>query len=215
MSKYELLIHGDEAEYAEITPRLRLRKYGSWLISEKKKQDKIAKQRARQVLAVVGLAGKISVEKGISQEEAFTLINGIDNGSNINITSEYIKEVTELVESSMGQTESDAKTLTMFLASRAQGLIDGEWVRLADWGDEDTDVLDDGTREKIVAFINEEQSGGSEVKDDDDEEEEEAGAEGNEVKPPTSGKKSKQTASGSSNTETTGTAATQESPLVE
>jgi len=215
MSKYELLIRGDEAEYTEVTPRLRLRKIGSWLIAEKKKQDKIAKQRARQVLAVINLAGKISAEKGISQEEAFSLINAIDSGSDISITSEYIEEVTQLVESSMGQTESDAKTLTMFLASRAEGLIDGEWTRLVDWSDDDTDCLDDGTREKIVAFINDEQSGGSEVKDEEDEEEDQKGAEGNEVSPPTSGKKSRLNVSAPSSTETTGTAATQESPLVE
>lgn len=215
MSKYELLVHGDEADYVEITPRLRLRKYGSWLIAEKKKQNKIAKERARHILSIVNLSKKIAAEKGISQDEAFALINNGNGESNISITADYMNEVAQLVESSMDEVDIDAKTLTMFMSSRAEGFMDGSWVRLVDWGMEDTEILDDKTREKIVAFINEEQGGGSKVNDDDDEEEEQAeGAEGNEMKPATGGKKSKSSASESSNSETTGTAATQESPLV-
>lgn len=214
MSKYEQLVHGDNAEYAEITPRLRLRKFGSWLISEKKKQDRIAKERSRQLLAIVQLAKKISVEKGISVDDAYIMINSADSGDNANITADYIEEVVQIVEAAQTQTDSDAKILTMFLQSRGEGLFDGEWKRLTDWSEEDTDVLDGVNREKIVQFINDEQAGGSEVKDDEDDEDEPKASEGNDKKPSATGSKSKSTASASSNSEMTGTDATQGSPLV-
>lgn len=214
MSKYEQLVHGDAADYTEITPRLRLRKYGSWLISEKKKQDRIAKERSRQLLAIVQLAKKISVEKGVSVDEAYVIINNADAGDNTNITADYIEEVVQIVEAAQTQTDSDAKILTMFIQSRGEGLFDGEWKRLADWAEEDTDVLNDATREKIVEFINNEQAGGSEVKDEEDDEEEPKASEGNGKKPSATGSKSKSTASESSSNETIGTDATQGSPLV-
>lgn len=214
MSKYAQLVHGDSADYTEITPRLRLRKYGSWLISEKKKQDKIAKERSRQLLAIVQLAKRISVEKEISVDDAFVLINNADNGDGASITADYIEEVTSIVQNATSQTQSDAQILTLFLQSRAEGLLDGGWSPLADWSEEDTDVLDDKTREKIVGFINDEQSGGSEVSDDDDEEDQPRASEGNEKKTSASGNRSKSTASASSNAEMTGTDATQGSPLV-
>jgi hypothetical protein len=214
MSKYAQLVHGDSADYTEITPRLRLRKYGSWLIGDKKKQDKIAKDRSRQLLAIVQLAKRISVEKEISVDDAFVLINNADNGDGASITADYIEEVTSIVQNATSQTQSDAQILTLFLQSRAEGLIDSEWTRLADWSEDDTDVLDDKTRESIVKFINEEQNGGSEITEDDDEEEEVKASEGNVKKPSASGNRSKSTASASSNAETTGTDATQGSPLV-
>lgn len=215
MSKYALLIHGDDATYTEITPRLRLRNYGSWLISEKIQQDRISKERSRQLLAIVQLAKRISIEKGVSVDEAFVLINSADAGENANITADYIEEVSQIVESAAGQTQSDAKILTLFLKSRAEGLISESWERLADWCDDDTYTLDDKTRERIVAFINQEQVGGSEAADADDEDDaDEKASEGNEKKSSVSGSKSKSTASESSSKEMTGTAATQGSPLV-
>jgi hypothetical protein len=214
MSKYEQLVHGDAADYTEITARLRLRKYGSWLIGDKKKQDKIAKDRSRQLLAIVQLAKKISVEKGVSVDEAYIMINSADSGENANITADYIEEVVQIVEAAQTQTDSDAQILTMFLQSRGEGLFDGEWKRLVDWSEEDTDVLDGVNREKIVQFINDEQSGGSEVKDEEDEEDQPKASEGNEKKSSATGSKSKSTASESSSSETIGMDATQGSPLV-
>jgi hypothetical protein len=213
MSKYQSLVHSDDAEYTQITPRLRMRNHGSWLIRERKGQDRIAKDRSRQLLAVVQLAKRIAADKGIEIDDAFMMINGAD-GSNASITADYIDEIGEIVESASSQTESDAQILTLFLKSRAEGFISEQWKRLSDWSTEDTDVLDDGTREKIVAFINKEQAGGSSVNDDDDEDAADENTEGNEKENSTSGSKRRSTASESSSNATTGTAATQESPLV-
>lgn len=214
MSKYEALVHGDDALYVDITPRLRMRKYGSWLIKEKKQQARIAKERSRQLLAIVQLAKKISVEKNVSIDDAYLMINQADTPENASITSDYIDEVTAIVESSISEAESDAMILTLFLRSRVEGLIDGSWTRLSDWSDQDTEILDEQARIKIVEFINAEQSGGSSVEDDDEEEKGEQGSEGNGKKASTTGSKPKSTASESSSSATTGTDATQESPLV-
>lgn len=216
MSKYAFLIHGDDAEFSEINPRLRMRKYGSWLIHEKIKQEEANKDRSRQILDVVQLAQKIAKDKGITVDQAFVAINNAEAEGNTAITADYLDEVRQIVINTPSEVAQDLMFLTYFVQGRGQGLIDGTWTDLKDWSDDDTKVLDDKTRNAIVAFINAEQSGGSVITDNGDDEDgaEPEDAEGNAGKPKTSGQKSRSSASEQSSTATTGTAATQESPLV-
>jgi len=213
MSKYAFLIHGDEGQYEAINERLRLRKYGAWLIAEKIQQDKLAKQQARQVLSAVQLAKRIADREGMSVEEAFARLQNQGEADNALMLADYLDEAREMVEGGLSRNESDAKVISIFMRTRGEGLIKNKWVPLADWNDGDTEMLNEELKDKIMAVISTEQSGGSAAEDFEEEEqaaEQPEEAEGNSP----IGSDLNASAPKSSSTETTGTAATDESPLV-
>lgn len=215
MSKYAFLIHGDEGQYEQLNDRLRLRKYGAWLIAEKIQQDRLAKQQARQVLSAVQLAKRIADRENMSVEEAFARLQNQGEADNALMLADYLDEARDMVEGGLSRNEADAKVISIFMRTRGEGLIKGKWVALGDWGDGDTELLDEELKDKIMLFINTEQAGGSEAEDLDAEEavdEPEPEAEGAEGKARGSG--SKKSASASLSTATIGTPATDASPLV-
>ena len=210
MSKYSFLIHGDDGEYEQLNDKLRIRKYGAWLIVEKIQQDKLAKQQARQVLAAVQLAKRISKAEDISIEEAFSRLQNQEEGDNAILLSGYLDEAKDIVEGGMSRNEQDSKLITIFMKTRAEGLIKGTWKALGDWAESDTQMLDENLRDKVFKFIMSEQSGGDEIEgDEDDAIEEQDDAEGKSL----NGTEQSETASKPLNEETNGTPATQESPL--
>lgn len=212
MSKYAFLIHGDDGEYEQISDTIRLRKHGAWTVGEKIQQDRLAKQQARQVLSAVQLAKRIADKEGISVEEAFALMQSQGEVSNAMMLSEHLDEVRNIVDGGMSQNEADAKIITIFMRTRGEGLVKGKWTGLGDWSEGDTEVLTGDLKDKIMLFINNEQTGGSSVEDDDAEEavsELDGGTEGNSP----SGTEQSESASESLSTETTGMPAMDESPL--
>lgn len=216
MSKYAFLIHGDEGQYATINDRLRLRKYGAWLIAEKIQQDKLAKQQARQVLSAVQLAKRIADREGMTVEEAFARLQNQGEADNALMLSDYLDEARDMVEGGLSRNEADAKVISIFMRTRGEGLIKNRWTPLADWSDGDTEMLDEELKDSIMAVISAEQSGGDEVQDLEAEDqigEEPAEPEASEGNLP-SGIELKESAPASSSNATTGTAATDESPLV-
>jgi hypothetical protein len=213
MSKYAFLIHGDEGEYEQINDRIRLRRYGAWLIAEKIQQDKLAKQQARQVLSAVQLAKKIASKEGIGIEEAFARLQSQGESDNALMLSDYLDEARDMVEGGMSKNEADAKVISIFVRTRGEGLVKTRWSPLTDWTDGDTEMLNEELKDKIMAFILSEQQGGesTDETDEDDQvieatDEEEAGK----LLP---GSASNVTASASSNKETTGTPVTDVLPL--
>jgi hypothetical protein len=213
MSKYAFLIHGDEGQYEQINDRLRLRKYGAWLIAEKIQQDKLAKQQARQVLSAVQLAKRIADRENISVEEAFARLQNQGEADNALMLSDYLDEARDMVEGGLSRNESDAKVISIFMRTRGEGLIKGKWSGLGDWGDGDTELMDEELKDKVMAFINAEQMGGSKA-DELDDEDQELAEEPEDAEGKAPGIESKPSALPSSSTTTTGTAATEESPLV-
>lgn len=211
MSKYAFLIHGDEGEYQELNDRLRLRKYGAWLIAEKIQQDKLAKQQARQVLSAVQLAKRIADREEMSVEEAFARLQNQGEAENALMLADYLDEAREMVEGGLSRNESDAKVISIFMRTRGEGLIKGKWVPLSDWSDGDTELLDGELKDKVMLFINAEQLGGSQAEDGDDDAVEAEEPEAAEGKAP--GSSSKRTAPESLSSETTGTPAMDASPL--
>lgn len=212
MSKYAFLIHGDDGEYEQIGDTIRLRKHGAWTVGEKIQQDRLAKQQARQVLSAVQLAKRIADKEGISVEEAFALMQSQGEVSNAMMLSDHLDEVRNIVDGGMSQNEADAKIITIFMRTRGEGLVKGKWTGLGDWSEGDTEVLTGDLKDKIMLFINNEQTGGSSVEDDDAEEavsELDGGTEGNSP----SGTEQSESASESLSTETTGTPVMDESPL--
>lgn len=213
MSKYAFLIHGDEGEYEQINDRIRLRRYGAWLIAEKIQQDKLAKQQARQVLSAVQLAKKIASKEGIGIEEAFARLQSQGESDNALMLSDYLDEARDMVEGGISRNEADAKVISIFVRTRGEGLVKTRWTPLADWTDGDTEMLNEELKDKIMAFILSEQQGGesTDETDEDDQvieatDEEEAGK----LLP---GSASNVTASVSSSKETTGTPVTDALPL--
>ena len=216
MSKYAFLIHGDEGQYEQMNERLRLRKYGAWLIAEKIQQDRLAKQQARQVLSAVQLAKRIAQRENISVEEAFARLQNQGEADNALMLSDYLDEARDMVEGGLSRNEADAKVISIFMRTRGEGLIKNKWMGLGDWSDGDTEMMDEELKDKVMLFISAEQLGGNQAEDsEDDEVETEIESEEPEVaegKAP--GGESKPSALPSSSIETTGTAATEESPLV-
>lgn len=215
MSKYAFLIHGDEGQYEEINDRLRMRKYGAWLIAEKIQQDRLSKQQARQVLSAVQLAKRIADREKISVEEAFARLQNQGESDNALMLADYLDEARDMLEGGLSRNEADAKVISIFMRTRGEGAIKNKWVALGDWGDGDTDLLDEKLKDKIMLFIGNEQVGGDVAFDGDAEDlepaEVEAGDEGNDQP----GNDLSVSALPSSSTETTGTPAMDASPLAD
>ncbi len=214
MSKYAFLIHGDEGQYEQVNERLRLRKYGAWLIAEKIQQDKLAKQQARQVLSAVQLAKRIADREGVSVEEAFARLQNQGEADNALMLSDYLDEARDMVEGGLSRNEADAKVISIFMRTRGEGFIKSKWVALGDWSDGDTELMDEELKDKVMAFINAEQLGGSQAEDPEEEPAETEVEESEVAEGKAPGSESKLSALPSSSIETTGTVATDESPLV-
>jgi len=214
MSKYAFLIHGDEGQYEQINDRLRLRQYGAWLIAEKIQQDRLAKQQARQVLSAVQLAKRIADRENMSVEEAFARLQNQGEADNALMLADYLDEARDMVEGGLSRNEADAKVISIFMRTRGEGLIKGKWIGLSDWSDGDTELLDEELKDKVMLFINAEQMGGSAAEDLDEEPADEPleAPEASEGK--ARGSASKRSALPPLSTATTGTVATDESPLV-
>ena len=214
MSKYAFLIHGDEGQYEQINDRLRLRQYGAWLIAEKIQQDRLAKQQARQVLSAVQLAKRIADRENMSVEEAFARLQNQGEADNALMLADYLDEARDMVEGGLSRNEADAKVISIFMRTRGEGLIKGKWIGLGDWSDGDTELLDEELKDKVMLFINAEQMGGSAAEDPDEEPADEPleAPEASEGK--ARGSASKRSALPPLSTATTGTVATDESPLV-
>jgi DNA topoisomerase-1 len=73
MSKYSFLLQGQEPEYFELLPSLRLRKYGGWLVAESIEQEETSRAQSQATIRAVQLAKKIAATKGISLEDALKL----------------------------------------------------------------------------------------------------------------------------------------------
>lgn len=204
MSKYSFLIHDESGDYENITPSLRLRKFGAWLITEKIQQAKLAKAQARQILSAVDLAKRIAKDRGIEPEEAFNVLQTQDSPDSAMILVDYIDEARKFMDNSETRDEQESKIITIFMKTRAEGMIDGGWKKLSDWENEDTEMFDDILREKIVMFINSEQMGADAPVDPDDDEEDQPKEEDSEGNLP-GGSEQNESAPESSKPKTTGT----------
>lgn len=158
MSKYSFLVAGQETEYKEITPHLRLRKYGSWLVAEKIAQEKLAKRQTASTLAAIQLAKKIATDKGISTEEAFELLQRQDDASAAMLLIDYMEDTEALMEKSLSPQEIDREMITTFLRVRGEANGGSGWERTSDWSLADTEeALTEEMIERIKDFILEEQ----------------------------------------------------------
>ena len=164
MSKYSFLLQSKEPAYFELSPFIRLKKHGGWLVAEAIEQEEISKLQSQATIRAVQLAKRIATAKGIPLDEAFSLLQG--GGSSITeaeLLSEYTEETMSMITSGSSVESTNARMATAFVRSRGQGLVDGEWQDLSDWELDDTKALPRRAIAKVVEFISAEQE--AEVKE--------------------------------------------------
>lgn len=156
MSRYSFLLASEESKYFELTPAIRLKQYGGWLVAESIEQEEISKGQSQATIKAVQLAKKIASAKGISLDEAFELLQG-GVGSETELLSEYTEETLSMMNSGISAEQSNARLITTFMRCRGEGLVDGEWEKLSDWTIEDTKAMTRPLLSKVLEFIADEQ----------------------------------------------------------
>ena len=157
MSKYSFLLQGEEPEYFELTPKLRLRKYGGWLVAEGIEQEELSKVQSQSTIRAVQLAKRIASAKDIPLDEAFALLQGGADMTEMELLSDFTEETLSMINSGGSIETGNARMVTVFMRCRGEGLIDGEWLALDDWSIEDTKSMGRRTIAKGMEFIVSEQ----------------------------------------------------------
>jgi hypothetical protein len=157
MSKYSFLLQGEEPEYFELLPSLRLRKYGGWLVAESIEQEEASRTQSQATIRAVQLAKKIALAKGIPLEEAFDMLQGGDVISEMDLLGDFTEETLGMLSSVGGVETSNARIVTTFLRCRGEALMDGEWKRTDDWSLDDTKAMGRKLIAATLEFIAEEQ----------------------------------------------------------
>ena len=157
MSKYSFLLQGEEAEYFELLPVLRLRKYGGWLVAESIEQEETSRAQSQATIRAVQLAKKIASVRDISLEDAFDLLQSGGSLSEMELLGQFTEETLGMLGSVGGVETSNARMVTTFIRCRGEALIDGEWRRTDDWSIDDTKGMGRRLIAATMEFIAEEQ----------------------------------------------------------
>jgi len=157
MSKYSFLLQGKELEYFELLPNIRLRKHGGWLVAESIEQEEISRAQSQATIRAVQLAKRIATSKGIELEEAFALLQGGGNLSEMELLGDFTEETLSMLNSGTSMELGNAKLVTAFIRCRGEALIDDDWQTVEDWSMEDTKGMDRPTIAKAIEFIMSEQ----------------------------------------------------------
>lgn len=169
MSKYSSIFLLSDAAYENIGDCLRLRKYGSWLAEEAWKREEQGQKRAQFTLRAIALAKKIATEKGVDQDEAFSMLQGGNEGESI--LSEYSEEAVALMSSMPSAREQFGELITTFFRNRGEIMNGKKWSATDDWTIEDTQKLPQTWLEQIEAFMAAEDKGQNADDEEDNEEE--------------------------------------------
>lgn len=152
MSKYSGFFLLSTPEYEQIGDRLRLRKYGSWLVEEAWLREEQNKKRAQFTLRAIRLAKKIAQEKNISEEEAFQLLQG-DSPDKSDMLGEFAEETVDLMAAMPSARDQFEQLVTLFFRNRGEVFDGKKWQSTSDWENEDTCKLPQALLEKVEAFL--------------------------------------------------------------
>lgn len=152
MSKYSSFFLLSSPEYEKLGDKLRLRKYGSWLAEEAWLREEQSQKRALFTLKAVDLAKKIAREKGISEGEAFEMLQSSAMFDDEFVGS-YANEAAALMESMPSNRSQTEQLVTMFFKNRGEVLQGKKWEPTSDWTDEDTKMLPKLIIELVEAFM--------------------------------------------------------------
>ena len=172
MSKYSSFFLLSSAEYKKLTDKLRVRKYGSWLAEEAWIREDQSQKRALFTLKAIDLAKKIAKEKGVTDEEAFELLQTTQfDGSDI--MDGFSMEAAGLMASMPSAREQQERLITAFMKNRGEVLVGKKWEPTDEWTEEDTRKLPQMLLEQIEQFMSQEDSTAPSSSSDDDEEDSE------------------------------------------
>jgi hypothetical protein len=157
MSKYSFLLQSEEPEYFELTPKVRLRKHGGWLVAEGIEQEELSKAQSQATIRAVQLAKRIATAKDIPLDEAFALLQGGADMSEMELLSDFTEETLGMINSGGSVETGNARMVTVFIRCRGEGLIGEEWLPLDDWSIEDTKTMGRRVIAKGMEFIMSEQ----------------------------------------------------------
>jgi hypothetical protein len=158
MSKYSFLLQGTETEYAELSPTLRLRKYGGWLVAEAIEQEELSKAQSQATIRAVQLAKRIATVKGIELDAAFELLQGGGGMDEMDLLSDFTDDTLAMLSSSTSMELSNAKLVTVFMRCRGEALMDGSWKSTDDWTLDDTKLMGRPMISQALEFIAAEQA---------------------------------------------------------
>ena len=157
MSKYSFLLQGQEPEYFELLPALRLQKYGGWLVAEAIEQEEAGKAQSQATIRAVQLAKRIASSKGIALDEAFEILQSGTGLSEIELLDEFTEETLAMISSGGSIETSNARMVTTFIRCRGEALIGDAWARVDDWSMDDTKAMGRRLIAKTMEFIGDEQ----------------------------------------------------------
>jgi hypothetical protein len=152
MSKYSEFFLLGSADYENISDKLRLRKYGSWLAEEAWLREDQNRKRAQFTLRTIQMARQIAATKGISEEEAFQLLQNESNQS-FSLFAEFAEEAGKLMDSAPSGREQFEDLVTMFFRNRGEVYMGKKWCPTNEWSNEDTNKLPKILLQKIEAFM--------------------------------------------------------------
>lgn len=168
MSKYSSFFLLGNAKYQELSEKLRLRKYGSWLAEEAWTKEEAAQKQAQFTLKAVDLARKIAAEKDITEDEAFQALSSNLSGDDA-FFGQYASEVSSLMKALPSGREQFEKLVTIFFQNRGEVLVGKKWEATRDWTEEDTRMLTKQILSKVEAFMAAEEQGDNEAVETEDE----------------------------------------------
>jgi hypothetical protein len=170
MSKYSDIFLLSSPEYCELSEKLRLRSYGSWLTEEVWCREEQNKKKAKFSLELIRLARKIAKAKDINEDEAFQLLQ-LNGEGREELIQEFGKEVNEIMELAPSGREQFEELVTLFFKNRGEVLDGKKWIGTSDWSNEDTRKLPSVILVAIEAFMakeeGQEEASEGEAEDDD------------------------------------------------
>ena len=156
MSKYSDFFLIGSPQYVELGDKLRLRSYGSWLAEEVWCREKQNKKRAQFTLEVIRLARKVAKAKGISEDEAFVLLQASDEDRG-ELFAEFSEDVDRLMTLSPSSQDQTEELVTIFFKNRGEVLDGKKWTATKDWSKEDTQKLPSMMMEQVEMFMQKEE----------------------------------------------------------
>jgi hypothetical protein len=118
MSKYSFLLQSEEPEFFELTPKVRLRKHGGWLVAEGIEQEELSKAQSQATIRAVQLAKRIATAKDIPLDEAFALLQGGADMSEMELLSDFTEETLGMINSGGSVETGNARMVTVFIRCR-------------------------------------------------------------------------------------------------
>ncbi len=140
MSKYASLLFGPE-KYYEIGP-FRFPIYEDLVPGEAKGIEAISRAQSKSTFASIKLAQRIARDKDITTKEAVELL-GNQTGENEEILYDYVEELENLQQNTIGAVEQQITFVTLFMRYRAEVKLPRakDWEKVADWTTEDTEAM--------------------------------------------------------------------------